>query len=65
MKRLGLVYNFSNFLKNILNEPILACQILKIAFEDGYIEIDHENDLENKDTLILLNLIRKKLIEWS
>jgi hypothetical protein len=58
--RLSITLNFSNFLINILNEKLIACEILKICYEEAYVELNEKN----KDGLILLNIIKNNLIEY-
>lgn len=63
--RLGLALNFSVFYYEILNSPEQACLLAKSAFEDSISGMDDLKDDSNKDSTLIMQLLRDNLTLWS
>uniref|UniRef100_A0A2K5PI16 14-3-3 domain-containing protein n=1 Tax=Cebus imitator TaxID=2715852 RepID=A0A2K5PI16_CEBIM len=58
---LGLALNFSVFHHEILNNPELACMLAKTAFEEAIAEPDTLNEDSDKDSTLIMQLLRCSL----
>ncbi|XLT57029.1 hypothetical protein HN873_049633 [Arachis hypogaea] len=63
--RLGLILNFSVFCHEILNEPDKACDMAKQGIEEAIAEIKTLEKPPNKDTTLIIQLLRDNLSGWT
>ncbi|XLS56351.1 hypothetical protein HN51_006106, partial [Arachis hypogaea] len=63
--RLGLILNFSVFCHEILNEPDKACDMAKQGIEEAIAEIKTLAEPPNKDTTLIIQLLRDNLSSWT
>ncbi|KAM9356462.1 14-3-3 protein beta/alpha-like [Pholidichthys leucotaenia] len=64
--RLGLALNFSVFYYEILNNPEEACKLAKEASDEAIKDIQSgKNEDSNKDTALILQLLRDNLELWT
>lgn len=63
--RLGLALNFAVFYYEILENYSKACEIAKTAFEEAIANLDEIERDSNKDTAVILQLLRDNLTIWT
>ncbi|KAF9430784.1 14-3-3 protein [Podila epigama] len=63
--RLGLALNHSVFLYEIVNNPALARDSARKAFDDAIAELDTMSEEEYKDSTLIMQLIRDNLSLWA
>ena len=63
--RLGLALNFSVFYYEILNSKECACKAAKEAFEAAMNELDSLQDVNYKDSTLIMQLLRDNLTLWT
>ena len=63
--RLGLALNFSVFYYEVRNDPKLACQLAKQAFDDAITDIEKIEEENYKDSTTIMQLIRDNLTLWT
>lgn len=63
--RLGLALNASVCYYEIMNEPKLACQLAKSAFDDAISRLDSLSDSTYKDSTLIMQLLRDNLTIWT
>ena len=63
--RLGLALNFSVFYYEVRNDPKLACQLAKQAFDDAIANIEQIEEEFYKDSTTIMQLIRDNLTLWT
>lgn len=63
--RLGLALNYSVFYYEVKNDPSVACQLAKKAFDDAIADIDQIEEEQYKDATTIMQLIRDNLTLWT
>ncbi len=63
--RLGLALNYSVFYYEVKNDPGVACQLAKKAFDDAIADIDQIEEDQYKDATTIMQLIRDNLTLWT
>ena len=63
--RLGLALNYSVFHYEVKNDPGVACQLAKKAFDDAIADIDQIEEEQYKDATTIMQLIRDNLTLWT
>lgn len=63
--RLGLALNYSVFYYEVKNDPGIACQLAKKAFDDAIADIDQIEEDQYKDATTIMQLIRDNLTLWT
>lgn len=63
--RLGLALNFSVFHYEIMNQPEVACELARKAFDDAIAELDTLSEDSYKDSTLIMQLLRDNLTLWQ
>ena len=63
--KLGLALNYSVFYYEVKNDPGIACQLAKKAFDDAIADIDQIEEDQYKDATTIMQLIRDNLTLWT
>jgi len=63
--RLGLALNASVCYYEILKEPKQACALAKKAFDEAIQKLDTLNDVNYKDSTLIMQLLRDNLTLWT
>ena len=63
--RLGLALNFSVFHYEIDNNPKIACEIAKKAFDKAITDLDKLHEDQYKDSTLIMQLLRDNLTLWT
>jgi len=63
--RLGLALNASVCYYEILGKPQKACQLAKKAFDEAIQKLDTLNDVNYKDSTLIMQLLRDNLTLWT
>ncbi|XP_060561187.1 14-3-3-like protein 2 [Ruditapes philippinarum] len=63
--RLGLALNYSVFHYEIMNNPKVACEKAKLAFDDAIAELDSLQEDAYKDSTLIMQLLRDNLTLWT
>merc|ERR1712117_338778 len=63
--RLGLALNYSVFQYEVLSKPEDACKMARTAFEDAIAELDNVAEDSNKDSTLIMQLLRDNLTLWT
>lgn len=63
--RLGLALNYSVFLYEIRNQLDDANKIAKKAFDQGVKILDELEKNKNRDTILIIQLLKENLISWN
>jgi len=57
--------NYSVFYYEVKNDPSVACQLAKKAFDDAIADIDQIEEEQYKDATTIMQLIRDNLTLWT
>ena len=63
--RLGLALNYSVFYYEIMNQPDLACQLAKRAFDSAIQDLETLEEDEYRDSATIMQLLRDNLTLWT
>merc|ERR1712113_379419 len=63
--RLGLALNFSVFQYEALQNQDEACKMARTAFEDAIAELDNVAEASDKDSTLIMQLLRDNLTLWT
>jgi len=63
--RLGLALNYSVFYYEILNQPDVACQLAKKAFDNCIHDLESVDEDEYRDSATIMQLLRDNLTLWT
>lgn len=63
--RLGLALNFSVFYYEIRNDPDVACEVARQAFDGAIVEFDGVSEESYKDSTLIMQLLRDNLTLWT
>lgn len=63
--RLGLALNFSVFYYEVMNQPTMACQLAKTAFDEAISDLDTLGEDSYKDSALIMQLLRDNLTLWT
>nr|ADI46948.1 FTT2m [Volvox carteri f. nagariensis] len=63
--RLGLALNFSVFYYEVMNQPGLACNLAKKAFDEAISDLDSLGEDSYKDSALIMQLLRDNLTLWT
>lgn len=63
--RLGLALNFSVFYYEIRNDPEVACEVARNAFDGAIVEFDGVSEESYKDSTLIMQLLRDNLTLWT
>ena len=62
---LGLALNFSVFYYEIENDPKMACELAKNAFDAAIADLDNVDEDSYKDSTLIMQLLRDNLTLWQ
>ena len=63
--RLGLALNFSVFQFEVMSDPEKACEMAKLAYDEGLAEAEGLDEDQYQEASDILQLLRDNLIMWS
>lgn len=63
--RLGLALNYSVFYYEILNQPDIACNLAKKAFDNAIADLETLEEEEYRDSATIMQLLRDNLTLWT
>eukprot|EP01123_Difflugia_compressa_P006029 TRINITY_DN1816_c0_g1_i1.p1 TRINITY_DN1816_c0_g1~~TRINITY_DN1816_c0_g1_i1.p1 ORF type:complete len:136 (+),score=17.40 TRINITY_DN1816_c0_g1_i1:41-409(+) len=63
--RLGMMLSFSVFYYEIMNQPSLACELARQAFDEAIAKLDDLSEDSKRESTLLLQLLRDNLAMWT
>lgn len=63
--RLGLAFNYSVFVREVLHKAQEAGRMARKAFAVAYADLDSASEASRKDSAIIMGLLREQYLSWA